>query len=99
MSEYKVTTLSEYDDDGREITKRIAIVSNKKLVASIFPNQGRPDAQIADFICRACNCHDELVETCRQAVRMIEELTDFPDGDGGCDYARDIKATIAKATK
>ncbi len=47
----------------------------------------------ADFIIRACNCHDELVEACKEAIELIEIMTDYK----GLSTWKMLKAALSKA--
>ena len=57
----------------------------------------------AAFIVRACNCHEELVEACRQAEAVNQgSYRDAHARGCGCDrcgLTSVLRAAIAKATK
>ena len=48
----------------------------------------------ANFICRACNCHEELLKALRAAVDHIPAV-DVED----CEFVDYLNAAITKATK
>ena len=56
----------------------------------------------AEFIVRACNSHDELLEACKALVQNLE-MEWLPNGYGQCDYPlsyriiKNAKDIIAKA--
>jgi len=62
---------------------------------------GIPEAERkanAQFIVRACNCHDELLEACRLTLDILDNITTDNFSKGGDKPAREaLEQAIAKA--
>lgn len=61
---------------GLEIATNLNMPYGKKNrhIASVtdhYPHGTPQDHATAEFIVRACNCHDELVEACKEAYNLI----------------------------
>lgn len=71
------------DRDGRLIA----------VVMARYPMSATTQSSNAAFIATACNCHEELVAACKEAIELIEIMTDYK----GLSTWEMLKAALSKA--
>ena len=67
----------------------ISSSGDEKIIC--YTGNGETSKANAAFIVKACNCHDDLLEACKEALSIIEKYSDVPV------HIFALKAAIAKA--
>ena len=85
-------------DDGTQVIE-FGVVSDEtgEVVTLVHTLRGEEQANTdVDFICRACNAHDDLLAACKVALERIESDIEYPGGT--CLEGDSLRAAITKAT-
>ena len=81
---------------------RYEIYSDGAWIATVYHGYGQPDLNEthsnAEFICRAANCHDDLLEALENMIAQFAKYTPKLN-HAKCWEIIQAKAILAKATK
>ena len=47
------------------------LTHDRLLIATVWQNAGQNQRPQAEFVLTACNCHDELVEVCKELLACV----------------------------